>query len=126
MIEMEREFQGRLLELKDSSQKHITALYQGSQENWMRLHKESEGMFVKALQDTERRILETQAGVNKNVDMLGGFVQHVAQKMGEIPPLQLAFAKRTDELLAYERQYRSFLEAQSQVTLPRHLKPEVN
>jgi hypothetical protein len=126
MIELEREFQGRLLELKESSQKHITALFQGSQENWMRLHKESEAMFLKSLKDTEQRIHETQAGVNKNVDLLGGFVQHVAQRMGDIPPLQLAFAKRMDELLAYERQYRSFLEVQSQISVPRHLKPEIN
>jgi hypothetical protein len=126
MIEMEREFQGRLLELKESSQMHITALYKSSQENWVRIHKDSESMFLKALKDTEQRILETQAGVNKNVDLLGGFVQHVAQRMGEIPPLQLTFAKRMDELLAYERQYRSFLEAQSHISVPRHLKPEVN
>ncbi|MDB5104381.1 MAG: hypothetical protein JWP91_2070 [Fibrobacteres bacterium] len=126
MLDLEREFQGRLLELKESSQKHITALYQGSQENWMRLHKDSESMFLKALKDTELRIQETQLGVNKNVDMLGGFVQHIAQKMGDIPPLQLAFAKRMDELLNYERQYRSFLEVQSQISVPRHLKPEIN
>jgi hypothetical protein len=137
MLDLEREFQGRLLDLKESSQKHITALFQGSQEswtrlhqgsqeNWMRLHKESESMFVKALKDTETRIHETQAGVSKNVDMLGGFVQHIAQRMGEIPPLQLTFAKRMDELLAYERQYRSFLDAQAQIHVPRHLKPEMN
>jgi hypothetical protein len=126
MLEMEREFQTRLMELKESSQKHITALYQGSQENWTRLHKESEAMFLKSLKDTENRIQEAQAGVNRNVDMLGGFVQHIAQKMNDIPPIQLAFAKRMDELLAYERQYRSFLETQNQIHVPRHLKPEVN
>jgi hypothetical protein len=90
----------------------------------MRLHKESEGMFLKALKDTETRIQGTQEGVNRNVDALGGVVQHVAQKLSEIPPIQQAFARRMDELLAYERQYRSFLAAQGQVHVPRHLAPE--
>lgn len=126
MLDLERDFQQKMLDLKESSQRHIASLYQGSQENWIRIHKESEAMFLKALKDTELRMLETNAGVNKNVDMLGGFVQHIAQKMADIPPIQLAFGKRMDELLAYERQYRSFLEAQNQIHVPRHLKPEIN
>ena len=126
VIEMEMAFQKQLVELKDISQKQIAALYQGSQESWMRIHKDSETLFLKALKDTETRIQDTQAAVNKNVDALGGFVQHVAQKMSEIPPIQQAFARRMDELLAYERQYRSFLGAQAQVSLPRHLAPETN
>jgi hypothetical protein len=126
MIEMEMAFQKQLVELKESTQMHLTGLYKGSQDNWMRMHNEQEAMFVKALKDTESRILETQNGVNKNVDILGGFVQHVAQKMAEIPPIQQAFARRMDELLAYERQYRSFLATQEKIHLPRHLTPEVN
>ncbi|HLP41818.1 MAG TPA: hypothetical protein VK465_09955 [Fibrobacteria bacterium] len=123
MIEMEMAFQKQMVELKEATQNQIMALYRGAQEGWVRLQKESETIFQKALKDTEARIQETQAGVNRNVDVLGGVVQHVAQKLNEIPPIQQAFARRMDELLAYERQYRSFLNAQSQVQTPRHLIP---
>ena len=148
LLEIEGQFQVKMGELHQASQRFIAGLLQNSQESWARVHEESEVFFNHAREESENRMRgmqeessrrlggliqhsagqleEIQNNVNKNVDLLGKMVKVVAERMGEFVPLQQSYGRRMDELLAYERQYRSFLEVQSQVSIPRHLKPEAN
>lgn len=68
-------------------------------------------------------ISQMQDSVSQNVYALGNSVNMIGQSMQHMIPLQKAFGDRLNELIAYERQYRSFLQAQSGITVPPHLKP---
>lgn len=71
----------------------------------------------------QNMISEMQGSVSQNVYALGNSVNMIGQSMQHMIPLQKAFGDRINELTAYERQYRSFLQAQSGAAVPPHLKP---
>lgn len=147
LLQIEKEFQGKIMELHRNSHQYIGEIHLKSQQHWGQVQRDSEGLFVQARQDSDIRMREMQedtlklvggmlqnnaqqmneiqSGLNRNVDALGKTVKFVTEKMAELVPMQQQHGRRMDELLAYERQYRSFLDAQSQVGIPRHLKPEL-
>ena len=99
---------------------------QAFQQKLLEVERDFQAKLVELHQTSQRHITGLFAGLNQNVEAMQGFVKHTAQKMAEIIPIQESHGKRMDELIAYERQYRSFLDAQGKVSLPRHLKPEIN
>ncbi len=96
------------------------------QEQWLRAQGETTAAFLESQQEARQQVHEIQAGLARSVESLGRLVRGVSEGMQQTIPIQQGYGRRLDELLAYERQYRSFLEARDGITVPSRLKPELN
>lgn len=141
-------FQQQLLSLELQFQEAWHKLQAESEGRFILAHTESERRMLEAMRKAEDRltgfqeeslrrlgaVLEThskqltvaQAELGRNLETVGRYVHAVSEKLNDTLPLQQGYGRRLDELLAYERQYRSFLEARERITVPRHLEPEIN
>ena len=125
MLQAEREFQEQWLRAQAESQGRLQQAWRSGETAIAQMQRESLMAFGASLQANGQKAIEAQNAVAASLESLGRVVRGVAENVQQIVPMQMQFGRRQDELLAYERQYRSFLEARDGATIPSHLKPEL-
>ncbi|GEM_PF-2265703 len=125
-IQAQKESEARFLQGQAASAERLWEAWRVEEKGLAHLQQDSLQRLGAVMQANGAAVVEIQETLTRGVDTLGRVVRSVSEKMQETVPLQQLYGKRLDELLTYERQYRSFLETQERVNVPRHLKPEVN
>jgi hypothetical protein len=125
-LRAQQESEARFLQGQAAASARLGEAWRQEEAGLARVQQESFHRLSAVLQANGKTAEEVQLDLARGMDSLGRMVRTVSEKLHETVPLQQAYGKRLDELLAYERQYRSFLEAQERITVPRHLKPEIN
>lgn len=86
-----------------------------------------EGAMTKLAGKTDRmetQLQEVQAAMDRNMSALAESVARTTRQLEQVGQLQSQLGKRVSELLDFERQYRSFLQAKQGSVAPPHLRPD--
>lgn len=137
MLDLERRFQeawqklqaeseARFLASQAETERRLVEALRRNEERLLGWQAESAQHLAAALEANGRNMTDLQQGLGRTVDGLGRHVRSVSESLDAIIPLQQGYGRRLEELVAYESQYRSFLDARDAVRVPRHLKPEIN
>ncbi|MGL1935152.1 MAG: hypothetical protein OCD01_09030 [Fibrobacterales bacterium] len=131
MLALKRQFLEEMLTLQKQQSSEMQTFQKETTEQFAQVQGEIRGKVIDFQTETtsqisanQAKITDMQGNVSKNVADLGSSVQDSGQQMEKLVPIQKAFGERVEELAAYERQYRSFLQAQGNVNIPTRLKPE--
>jgi hypothetical protein len=131
MLALKKQFLEEMLSLQKDQSAEMQAFQKETTEQFAQVQSEIRGKVIDFQTETatqissnQAKITDMQGSVTKSVTDLGSSVQESGQQMEKLVPIQKAFGERVEELAAYERQYRSFLQAQGNVNVPTHLKPE--
>lgn len=125
MLQAEREFQEQWLRTQAEAHGRLHEAWRTGDAAIAQMQRESLTALGASLQANGQKAMETQNALAASMESLGRIVRGVAEGVQQIASMHLQYGRRQDELLAYERQYRSFLEARDGAVVPARLKPEL-
>lgn len=104
----------KLEEVITNNYKHLEGIQDRQKEFTLQLEAQQR-------QSNQLTALYRDSGIQ--IEQLNDFIDDSYKQIDKIYPLQESISLRVNELYDFEKQYRSFIEARNQVTVPSYLEP---